>query len=291
MESNNLQTKNILFTFLMIVLVFAAGLLLFTQTKRINTEFSPLSEGYLLSYENTGRLSYLIQAAIMQPDSKNLTKISDRLLDEGEYRLAGYAYIVTNDSQFHLKAAEAALLNLDYEVAQKQLAATPDSSEKEELILFLQVVSGENTGSLEQPKTNAGKLLTMVTLKTFSLYPLEGEMGKSISAINRDHPDKIDNLLSQADHLATMGHYHLALETLTEDPGECTKDFYLLKSDLYNKKEQYGVALKVIEEGMRCNPTDQALLSRAVEYSISLAEPTKAEYYKQRLNYLVNISD
>jgi len=244
------------------------------------------------NYEETGDLSYVLMTTILDPRKENLVEVNSILLDGGEYQVAEILNYFSKDDNFNILAAEAALFSLDYQVADKYLHQAPDSQSKQELITFYNILKGNMVMPvLNGPVTNSGKLVTMVANKDLTLYDIYNDLGKSITKINNNSKGRAENILLQAQNLANLGFDNLALELLDENPMTCNRDYYIIKSSiLYDLPDTEG-AIKVIEEGLICDPTNVHFISKAIEYYQLAGNSAKAEFYRQRLDYLNQIRE
>lgn len=244
------------------------------------------------NYEETGDLSYILMTAILDPSRGNLVEVNSILLDGGEYQVAEILNIFSKDEHFNILAAEAAIFNFDYQAADKYLQKVPDGQSKQELINFYNILKENNTiPVLSTPVTNAGKLVFMVANKDFTLYDINNNLGDSITEINKNYQGRTENILLQAQNLANLGFDTLALMLLDENPITCNRDYYDIKSSiLYDLSDTEG-AIKVIEEGLDCDPTNVRYISKAIEYYQFSGDSSKAEFYRQRLGYLNRIGE
>ena len=241
-------------------------------------------------YEETGDLSYVLMEAILDPSKESLVEVNSILLDGGEYQVAEILNIFSEDEHFNILAAEAAIFNFDYQAADKYLQKAPDGQSKQELIVFYNILKENNTTPvLSTPVTNAGKLIFMVANKDFTIYDINNNLGDSINEININYQGRTENILLQAQNLANSGFNTLALMLLDENTTTCNRDYYVIKSSiLYDLPDTEG-AIKVIEEGLICDPTNVPYISKAIEYYQLAGNSAKAEFYRQRLNYLNQI--
>lgn len=289
MNRNVLQNMRIMGGLIIIgAILFSAAFYIHWTAERSIILFPKASGTFKEEYQQNHKLSYLLESAIINPDKDNLRAVEEILLVEGEYKLAETLDSLIKNPKFYLKASETALLNLDYDKWEEYSKQVHDGQEIEELRAFRDALNG-NWGEIElEPVTNVGKLLRMIETADYSQYRINNPLGDRIYSINQTTAGRVANTLAQTANFYENGYYFLALEALKKDPGYCTRDYFLLKSDIYNSKENYDQALKFTEEGLGCNPADQIFISRAIEYNTRLGNTSQTEFYKQRLNALVD---
>jgi len=275
-----------------IILIGLSGVLYWSLIKSANT----LRENKLIelnnNYEETGDLSSVLMTAILDPSKENLVEVNSFLLDGGEYQVAEILNNFSKDEHFNILVAEAALFNLNYQIADEYLHEVPDNKGKEELIIFYNILKGDEViSALDDPETNAGKLIFMVVNKDFSIYVLDNKLGESITEINNDHKGRTENILLHAQNLANLGFDNLALILLDENPMACNSDYYIIKSSILHGLPDTEGAIKVIEEGLSCDPANIHFVSKAIEYYQLTGESARAEFYRQRLGYLNEVGE
>lgn len=248
------------------------------------------SKSFYEEYRERSQLSFILESALTAPSKDNLLSIERLLLDKGEYKTAELLDHYIKNPNFYPTAAEAALFNLNYDRADRYLAKIEGKEERNELFSLRTALTGPIVETVSGPMTNAGKLLEMINTGNFHLYRIDNPLGEQISRINNLTKGMVENRLRQAQNLSENGYYYLALATLKADPGRCTRDYYILKADIYGNQESYDEALQATEQGLTCSPIDQTLISKGIEYSLLLGDSARAEFYRQRLNSVVKIS-
>jgi hypothetical protein len=252
----------------------------FSYTRHYTQELSS-------KYEETGDLSYILEATILNPSRENLLETNDILLENGEYRIAEIVNHLLSDRYFPPKAAEAALFNFDYSVAEQYLEKLEEGESKSELLLFKDYLQTESSQPAPKlPLTGAGKLLRMAEDQNFTTYMIDNDLGEFISNINQPSIGKTKALLLTTANLSNFGYHNIALRALSKNPATCNLEYYQIKAGIYVKLKIPARAVQTIEEGLSCNPASIKLLSAAVEYNLLADNNSKADYYRARINYL-----
>jgi hypothetical protein len=281
----------ILATVATLLLIGVSGFLAWYSVRQVSQLQPKYVDALLEKYASTGDLSYLLEATIVSPDKLNLQGTTDILLQNGEYQTAKTINYFLKDPDFNLKTAEAALFNLDYTAANYYLGLLPDDAQIQELIIFRKHLTEFSDATMEwEPQTNAGKLLTMVAAKDFSLYPIPYEIGGVLAEINEGTDKDYRKRLLAAQNMSDFGYTYLALNVLTDSPGACNQDYFLIKAKTYDALSLGSEAISTINQGLKCDPVNIDLLKRAADYNIKIGNPSQADFYLSRINYLNQIS-
>lgn len=286
-----MRIKNyVLYTFslLAILIIILAGALGRIFIEYASDQLPDYSEHQKRQYTATGKPSYLLQSLVTRPTKNNTFEILLVLLDEGDYQLAERLNFFLKVDSFQILAADAALLNGDIVKARNYKNNTKESPTVEEFNNFILAAEGKKFEQILAPQTESGKLLKMVGVNDFSLYALRDTLGRDLG-YTVGNARTLSGLLHRAELLAQNGHPHLALLLLNTKDNECSKEYYIIKSNI-ERVAGSDQQLDTIEEGLGCRPDDPDFLEKAVLYSNESADHSKAKFYQERLKYLSDLS-
>lgn len=276
------------FSLFVIFMIILAGFFTYFFIKRASIWLPERSVYYYNQYVDTGRPSYLIQSLITKPKKDNTLRVLLLLLDEGDYQLAEILNRLLKVNNFQILAADAALLNGDVPVASNYMKDIKDSSLLKEFDNFILANGGEKYESTIAPQTESGKLLRMIEINNFDLYVLRDSLGEDLINLDKN-TGALNALLERAELLARGGHPQLALLLLNSRVNECSRDYYIVRTDI-ERLTGSGLELATIKRGLACRPDDFEFLERAILYSTEAADYSGAKFYRERLEYLRRLS-
>lgn len=283
--------KHILYIGGVCALLLVSGLMIYLFAVGFNQWRIRQADIYYTEFESSGNTDSLLQAAVLNPDQGNLSDTIDVLLDYGDYQTADALRLLSNEADYSTRAAEASLLNLDSDQANKYLREVTSTEIRNELLIFERWTQGtETTEKSPEPKTEVGKLMTMITKNDFSLYTISGILGKNITDINKEYPQQKQNTLRQAENLSNHRLYYPALALLEDFTDSCNTDYFLIKANIYEKLNNQKLSISIIKEGLVCDPSDMNLLEGITRIYTSMGDDVHANYYRDRIKYLSKFS-
>ncbi len=272
-------------------MIVGVGVSNYQILKYLNNQRIDAATHYYNQYLDTQKLSHLLEATLVNPTTDLSRILVQKLLENEGYETATIINFLSYDTNFPIKAAEAAIENNDFHLAYSYLEDVEDQDIYLELTNYIKFSEEPDNAIIIEadPKTSLGKQLRMIALNNFTLYKTDTEIGRKIQLLTEKHGNSDALTLTVAKLYRDFNFNNISLYLL-DNIEDCVIEKHLSKAEAFNNIYDYKKALLEIEKAINCQITNQELYRRAIFYAELDNNTAKINIYQKRLNYLQNIA-